>query len=78
MSKDFEVKPRFHLLLKKTYKPLKSWVRGSSLPAHMPHLNEGLKAQHIELRAAGHCMLDGKGYEFQDILVYVDMTCEGQ
>jgi hypothetical protein len=73
MSANFLVKPKFVETYKVTFKPLKSWVRSDILPAPLPHLNKGLTAQHIELRAAGRCTLDGKAYEFQDIRVYVDM-----
>jgi hypothetical protein len=73
---NFAVKPRFHVIFKQSYKPLKCWVAARLLPTAMPHLNAGLKATHIELRAAGKCCLDGKDYEFQDIRVYVDMAQE--
>lgn len=73
MSANFQVKPVFRVIYKESFKPLKSWVRADLLPAPLPHLNAGLKAEAIELRAAGHCTLNGKEYEFQDIRVYVDM-----
>lgn len=71
---NFTVKPKFAQIYKETYKPLKSWVDGSCLPASVPHLNPGLKAEHIEIRAAGTCLLNGKRFEFQDLRVYVDTS----
>ena len=78
MSANFERKPVFRVIYKETFKPLKSWVLADLMPVWMPHLNKDLRAQHIELRAAGHCTLNGKEYEFQDIRVYVDMTAVAQ
>jgi hypothetical protein len=72
--KRFAQKPKFVQTYKQTYKPCTSWVRGELLPAHLPHLNEGRMAEAIELRAAGHCLLDGKEYEFHDVRVYIDTS----
>jgi hypothetical protein len=74
MATNFETKPVFRVIYKETFKPLTAWVRLDLLPAWLPHLTGDLKADKIELRAAGHCTLDRKEYEFQDIRVYVDMT----
>lgn len=73
MSANFDVKPVFRQLYKQTYTPLKSWVSSALLPASMPHLNKGMQASAIEMRAAGKCTLNGKEYEFHDIRVYVDL-----
>lgn len=75
-SEAFAKVPTFRELYKQTYKARTSWVKATKLPAALPHLNEGMKADHIELRAAGRCVLDGHEYEFHDIRVYVDDTRE--
>jgi hypothetical protein len=69
----FDQVPSFKQLYKETYRPRRSWVNRAVFPASMPHLNKGVKASHIELRAAGRCTLAGQEYEFHDIRIYVDM-----
>ena len=70
----FDKIPTFKELYRETYEPRRQWFKG--MPAPMPHLNKGMKADHVELRAAGRCLLDGQEYEFHDIRVYVDDTRE--
>ncbi len=67
-------KPTYREHYKETYEPRRSWVNAEKLPAAMPHLNDGIKACMIEMRAAGKCLLNGKEYEFHDIRVYVDQA----
>jgi len=71
---NFTKKPLFREHYKETYEARARWVEAELLPAWMPHLNKGCEAEHVELRAAGQCTLNGKEYEFHDIRVYVDMA----
>lgn len=64
------ITPKFRLAYKQEYRPLTSWIRKDLLPLTLPHLKIGSKIEAIELRAAGHCQLDGVEMEFQDLRVY--------
>lgn len=39
--------------------------------ANLPPLSEGAAITDVELKAAGHCEIDGKRREFVDLRIYV-------
>jgi hypothetical protein len=64
------VKLKYKETYRETYRPREAWVRKDKLPTTLPHLCAEAQLEAIELRAAGHCELDGRKMEFQDLRVY--------
>ena len=57
---------------KQTYRRHTFVNKDSILPtSHIPPLVEGAAISDIEIRAAGHCEVDGKKREFMDVRIFV-------
>jgi hypothetical protein len=61
---------KFKLLFEQKYRKQSYFVKEDLLP-DLKHSN-GYAATHMEILSTGHCELDGRQLEFQNIRIYLD------